>query len=179
MKGRSSAIKVEIFREGTATFAVLDGASVPRLLDRLRQWQPEFECLYSGEVKPDLAEVAPYLVRMEPDTEFANWVLAEGWGNHWGIFVVADADLRAVRQHLRRFLTVHDESGKPLLFRYYDPRVLRVYLPTCNAGELVELFGPIVYYVAEGEEPDTVLRFEVRGAELERRETQLSAPKPN
>jgi len=46
-----------------------------------------------------------------------------------------------MRQHFRRFITVHDESGKPLLFRYYDPRVLRTFLPTCNAKELAEIFG--------------------------------------
>jgi hypothetical protein len=103
---------------------------------------------------------------MEPETEFAKWVLSEGWGKHWGIFAIAEAGLRDMRQHFRRFLTVHDESGKPLLFRYYDPRVLRVYLPTCNAAELAEIFGPVVCYVAEGEEPDTALKFELRAGEL-------------
>jgi hypothetical protein len=34
----------------------------------------------------------------------------------------------------RRFLRVKDEDG--LVFRFYDPRVMRVYLPTCAAGEL-------------------------------------------
>jgi hypothetical protein len=31
-----------------------------------------------------------------------------------------------------------------LLFRYYDPRVLRVYLPSCRPSELETVFGPVV-----------------------------------
>ena len=172
MKDKLESIQAEIFREGAATFVVLDGASVPGLLDKLAQWQPEFVCLYRGEVKPDLAAVAPYLVLMEPESDFAKWVLSEGWGKHWGIFAIVEADLRTMRQHFRRFLTVHDESGKPLLFRYYDPRVLRVYLPTCNAAELAEIFGPVQCYVAEGEEPDSVLRFEARDGKLVQQESK-------
>jgi Domain of unknown function (DUF4123) len=173
MKNQSEWIEQEIFREGLATFAVLDGASVPGLLDKLAQWQPQFECLYRGELEPAVAAVAPYLVEMETGTEFADWVISGGWGKHWGIFAIVEAGLRDMRQHLRRFITVHDESGKPLLFRYYDPRVLRVYLPTCNAAELAEIFGPVACYVAEGEEPDTALLFEVREGKLERQESQL------
>lgn len=172
MKDKFESIQAEIFREGSATFVVLDGASVPGLLNKLAQWQPQVECLYSGQIKPDLAEVAPYLVLIEPESDFAKWVLSEGWGKHWGIFAIAEEGLRAMRQHFRRFLTVHDESGKPLLFRYYDPRVLRTFLPTCNAQELAEIFGPVQCYVAEGEEPDTALRFEVRDGELLQQESR-------
>jgi hypothetical protein len=45
---------------------------------------------------------------------------------------------------------VYDAKGTPFYFRYYDPRVLRVYLPTCNASELQILFGPVARYYVEG-----------------------------
>src|ERR1035437_139370 len=153
------SVEAEIFVDGANTFAVLDGASVPGLTDKLDQWQPEFVCLYRGELKPDLAEVAPYLVRLDPGTEITEWVLSKGWGNHWGIFAITEADLQAMRQHLRRFLTVYDEKGKPLLFRFYDPRVMRAYLPTCNPEELSAIFGPVASYVLEDESSRTSLRF--------------------
>src|SRR5689334_3790444 len=77
------------------TFAVLDGASIPELLDHLYgERRPEFDCLYRGDLAPDIAEVAPYLVRLEPETPFTDWCLAEGWGNHWGIFVRSRASLK-------------------------------------------------------------------------------------
>jgi len=47
-------------------------------------------------------------------------------------------------------LVVKDERGNRLVFRYYDPRVLRVYLPTCSPSELRTVFGPIECFWAEG-----------------------------
>lgn len=154
------AVSVHLFaEEGTNVFAVLDGASVPNLLSSLYQNQPECVCLYAGELEPDMAEVAPYLIRLHRNSEFTNWVIGQGWGRHWGIFAVSQADLRTLRSHFRKFLMVYDSDGKPLYFRYYDPRVLRVYLPTCNAEELKTVFGPVEYYLLEDEEPNAALRF--------------------
>jgi hypothetical protein len=64
-----------------------------------------------------------------------------------------------MRQHLRRLLTVYDEKGKPLLFRFYDPRVMRVYLPTCNSEELTAIFGPVASYILEDESSKISVRF--------------------
>lgn len=160
--------------EGVNVYAVLDGASVDDLLSQLFSLQPEYECLYRGELAPDMAEVAPYLVRLEPGAEFTNWLIEQGWGKHWGIFVTSDADLRAVRRHFRTFLIVHNSDGKPLYFRYYDPRVLRVFLPTCNAEELASIFGPINYYLLEDEDPHTLLRFQFAAGSLNREKRSLA-----
>jgi hypothetical protein len=137
--------------EGMNVYAVLDGASVPNLRLKLYDIEPEHECLYRGELDPDMAEVAPYLIKLGLGEEFTRWVMGEGWGKHWGIFVASMADLRTLRTHFRRFLMVHDNDGKPMYFRYYDPRVLRVYLPTCNAEELKTVFGPVRMYLVEDE----------------------------
>jgi hypothetical protein len=140
-------------------FAVLDGASVPGLPARLYEDEPEYVCLYRGDLAPDLAETAPYLARLEPESKFTEWLIGRGWGEHWGIFAAVPADLRAMRLHFRRFTIVMSPENKPLYFRYYDPRVLRTYLPTCNAAEAETVFGPISFYAAEGEDPDVMLRF--------------------
>jgi hypothetical protein len=158
----SEALSPFLFKgDGANAYAVLDGASVPGLLDRLYgAVRPEFACLYAGEIKPDLAEVAPYLVRLDADSEFTEWVLSEGWGKHWGVFAVAPLPFLAFRRHLRKFLIVYDSTTKPLYFRYYDPRVLRTFLPTCEEGELAEFFGPVTTWLLEDEEPGTMLRFQ-------------------
>jgi hypothetical protein len=56
-------------------------------------------------------------------------------------------------------LTVYDATGKPMLFRYYDPRVFRIFMPTCNTAELSEVFGPAAYYIMEDTDPWSLLRF--------------------
>ncbi|HJQ68333.1 MAG TPA: DUF4123 domain-containing protein [Blastocatellia bacterium] len=147
-------------------YAVLDGASVPELLDKLYGLSPTFCCLFKGELAPDMAEVAPYLVRLEPGAEFTNWVIGHGWGKHWGIFAAAEGDLRQTARHLRALLTVYDEAGRPLRFRYYDPRVLRTYLPTCNAAELATMFGPVTSFLLEDADPRAALRYHLTGAAL-------------
>jgi hypothetical protein len=141
------------------TFAILDGAAIPDLLPKLNEEAPEHICLYRGELEPDLAECAPYLVRLAKESAFTKWLLAEGWGKSWGIFVLAAADLTTLRRHFRGFLIVLSPEGKRLYFRYYDPRVLREYLPTCNTEETRTVFGPVSRYFCEGTESGQFLSF--------------------
>jgi hypothetical protein len=176
MKSISDGVKEFLFAaEGAGVFAVLDGASVAGLREKLHQTKPESVCLYRGELEPDMAEVAPYLVRLERDSEFTAWVLTEGWGNHWGIFVSTQAGLHAMRQHFRRFLIVHDSTGKPLYFRFYDPRVLRNYLPTCDREQLEQMFGPAASYVAEADQPGVLLCFRLKSGALAVERKDLAA----
>ena len=142
-------------------YAVLDGASVPKLPQLFWEHEPQRVCLYRGELGPDLAATAPYLVKLDADSPFTDLVLKDGWGKHWGIFVLApeEVHLRDLRKHFRTFLVVRDEAGGSMYFRYYDPRVLQVYLPTCNEEECRVLFGPIASYVVESKDGDQVLRF--------------------
>ncbi len=167
MSDRVDAIRGKLYRdEAASVWTILDGASVPALRQQLAELEPEQVCLYAGDLEPDMEEVAPYLVKLEREAPFTEWVLDHGWGNHWGIFAETGESMLDLRKHFRKFLTVHDESGKPMLFRYYDPRVLRVYLPTCNDEELKTLFGPVQSYMMEDENPASMLRFRLKGGSL-------------
>jgi len=169
------ALSRHLFAEqGLLVFAVLDGASISDLLDKFDELHPEHQCLRRGELKPDLAEVAPYLVRLEEGTPFTTWVLEQGWGKHWGIFALAPVELRDMRRHFRTLTMVYNPDGKLLLFRFYDPRVLRVFLPTCNEQELKAVFGPVAGYWLEDEDPGTLLRFQVSAGKLVTQKKQLS-----
>jgi hypothetical protein len=79
--------------EDAKAYAVLDGASVRELLPKLDEYQPETICLFRGELEPDMAEVAPYLIELHPESDFTRWAIEQGWGEHWGIFVVARSDI--------------------------------------------------------------------------------------
>jgi hypothetical protein len=158
------------------TYAILDGAAVPGLLDRLAADSPEHVCLYRGEMQPDLAECAPYLVVLKENSGFTNWVFQECWGKHGGIFALAPTDLKDTRKHFRTFLIVKDPDGKQLYFRYYDPRVLRIYLPTCNPEETAAVFGPVRHYLLEDENPAILLRFSPDQTPPRREAVNLSSP---
>ena len=81
----------------------------------------------------------------------------------WGVFVGARADLNELRTHLRRFLLLKGPEGKEFYFRFYDPRVLRVYLPSCRPSELEMFFGPVDAFLTEAEDPADVLEFRREG----------------
>lgn len=154
-------------------YAVLDGASIDDLLPVFEELAPEYICLYRGELDEELAACAPYLVKLEEDSEFTDWIVAEGWSNHWGIFASSDAEMKEVRKHFRTFLIVKDPDGKQIYFRYYDPRVLRIFLPTCLPHELDQLFGPLSAYHCEDEDPGNLLSFSRRNGELKTRTIEV------
>jgi hypothetical protein len=155
-------------------FAVLDGASIPSLRTTLHQLQPSHVCLYRGDLAPDIAEVAPYLVQLEPDTEFTDQLVVDGWGKHWGIFLRSTADLNAIRRHLRGLLIVNDPDARPMLFRYYDPRVLQRFLPTCSPEQIGAFFGPADSVLLENEDGTGLLRFRMAHGALKIEKRQFT-----
>lgn len=133
-------------------YAVVDGAAadadlhLPTLL-----WDSgvDHACLYEGTLAPDMAAVAPYLVRLDRGSAATRILLTDGWNRHWNLFLRSGADFATVRRHLRQFLLARDESGRRVYFRYYDPRVLPQYVESCTVGERRAFFGPIAEFVAQ------------------------------
>ena len=136
-------------------YAILDGARNDLLLPALyADNAPRWRCLMPGELEPDMAYVAPYLVELDQSSAFTRRLLAEGWGQNWGVFLASEAGLPALWRHVRTQFNVYGPQMEPLYFRYYDPRVLRGYLPTCSPRQLAEFFGPVGFFLAEGEEAE-------------------------
>ncbi len=154
-------------------YAILDGARDTRIYSRLAEGEVEAVSLFRGEQAIELVDVAPYLIPLQPDAPLTEWLFTYGWGNSWGIIVESPADLGELKRHFRSLIMVYDPEGKPLYFRYYDPRVFRVYLPTCNESELGAVFGPVNSYYVEGEQPDYMLHYARSGGALVERRVQL------
>jgi len=160
---------------------IVDAARDPRIFPMLQEFHLEYYCLYSGKLPPAMAAAAPYLVQLACDDRDTRRFLERAWGKSYGVFLKCGTHPNTLRRHLRGFLVVDDPGGNRLVFRYYDPRVLRVYLPTCNQDELRTVFGPIERFWMEDEEPATVLDYrfdEIRLIEskfsLDRAEPEVS-----
>ncbi len=159
-----------LFIEQTRVFTVLDGASVPKLPMRLYEMRPPNYCLFRGELAPDIAEVAPYLITLAPNNPFTDWVLEESFGKHWGIFIHSPYSILEMRRHFRALFTVYNEEGNPMYFRFYDPRVLQTFLPTCNGGELKSFFGKADTFFSEDDKGQNLLSFKLENNELKQAE---------
>ena len=79
------------------------------------------------------------------------------------IFMTTDV---TIPQGSTRAYLVYRRDGTPLYFRYYDPRVLRVFLPTCTPAQLKHMFGPADAFLAENEPADSLSIFRLNGEEL-------------
>jgi hypothetical protein len=124
-------------------------------------------CLYEGILPRSIARTAPYLLSFSgPWDPLLRDILAFGWGDSWGIFMTSAVDRYALRHHLRRFTKVQTESGKVLLFRYYDPRVLHPFLGAVNTEERRQFFGPIDCFWAEMDGGKRVAELTVGGTTL-------------
>lgn len=153
-KERDSKTNVlKTLNEQENLFAVLDAARSDRILALLRQSVEEYHSLYEGPHGEELEEVAPYLVSLPKMSPLLDVLINEGWGNHWGIYLICSRSFIETRRHLRKFLMVDAEGWEnKLYFRFYDPRVLRSFLPTCIPEQEAEFFGPIASFLYESVE---------------------------
>jgi len=153
---------------GASVWAVLDGARDPQIYLALLESRLDFRCLYSGRLPRLLEMNAPHLVELLPGHRLTERLLGDGWGRSWGVFLRV-VDPSNLRHHLRKFLVVQDEGGRRLVFRWYDPRVLRAYLPTCNGDDLQTVFGPVTSYLAEDSDGSDLLDFTFEHGRLRQR----------
>lgn len=141
-------------------YILFDAARAERNLYRAMELNHDHKSLYKGWAEEDLAGVAPYLFSVrQQDSDFVKWFMHEGWGRSWGTALFANAAFDDVYRHFRQFLMVKTEDKQQLYFRFYDPRVLRIFLPTCDQQQLREFFGPVRHFIAETDEPGMGTQF--------------------
>jgi len=163
----------------SSIYTILDAARDEAIYANLMISDVEEVCLYQGKRAVALAEVAPYLIELDREDSdyFLEWILNKGWGKSWGIFIESSANPDELKSHFQSLITVYDEYEKPLFFRYYDPRVLRIYLPVCNEVELQIVFGPVRHYCLETEDGNSMIEYSCDYGQLTQRIIDLSQSK--
>lgn len=140
-------------------YALLDAAREPSVLKVILESKEEHQSLYEGPQGAQLAHFAPYLIRVPQESALLDTLVQQAWSKSWGVFVTCDMPLKELRTHFRHFLTVKLPDGSQVYFRYYDPRVLRLFLPTCFPEETTQFFGPVKHFLMEAEDPKLALHF--------------------
>lgn len=145
-------------------YAILNAARDPQVYTALVNCKEKHQSLYEVPMAEQLAHVAPYLVQLQPGNGLLEPLLQSSWGNSWGVFLTSREPFDAVRKHLRHVLTGRLVDGKQVYFLFYDPRVLRHFLPSCNDEEWAQFFGPISAYLMEADPPTALLKMTARAA---------------
>jgi hypothetical protein len=135
-------------------YAILDAARDPRVLELCRESVEEFRSLYEGVKGDALEDVAPYVVRFEKGSGLLERLVCDGWGKSFGVFFESRASFKSVRRHLRRLLMVEEDATlMRMYFRFYDPRVLREFLPIATVRQADEIFADVIDgFFIEGED---------------------------
>ena len=147
-------------------YLLLDSARIEDEIETAKSLNPAFDSLYRGQSEESLASVAPYIFQVKGGSDFERWYFDKGWGDSWGIVVYSQEEMNALHKHFRKFLMVKTEDGEELYFRFYDPRVLRIFLPTCDKDQLKEFFGQVNYYICEDEDPGFGIVFSLQDGSL-------------
>lgn len=149
-------------------YAVIDTARDRRIFSLIEESGCEYETIYGKGLASTMDGRGPYLIPLHQGTSFLERLITAGWGNSWGIYLAGPTELQVIRRHLRRLFSVKLGDGRQALFRFYDPRVLRDYLPSCTDDELSQFFGPIGAIYLESEKGRELLRLSYdRAAENE------------
>lgn len=143
-------------------FGLFDAARDPRVRQLLQESVEDYQSLYDGVKGEALGNVAPYLVHLPKGSGLLERLVREGWGRSWGVYVTSPLSFDEMRRHFRRILLVDlEEKGRPtkrVYFRFYDPRVLRDFLPVCTLRQKPKMFGSNACFLLEAERGE-VLRF--------------------
>ncbi len=128
---------------GEQLYAVLDAARNPSsLLECIRERDLPSYSLFSGRLARRLDHVAPFLVSAGTDPGFLS-LWEEHFGENYGVLLLSGAPPGELWRHLRSVFVSSDEDGNEFFFRFYDPRVLGLFLPTCTPHDLSAFLGPI------------------------------------
>jgi hypothetical protein len=136
-------------------YAILDACDAPSVPERARSLGEERAVsLYNGTAQEDYWAIAPYLFKA--DLKLLVWIRELLWKEPWGIIAISTAGFGDLRAHFRRFLMVQSPEGEYWYFRFYDPRVLPVFLESSPPEDLKDFFGPVQAYAVHNPEGMTL-----------------------
>jgi hypothetical protein len=174
---RADRLEALLFSQGPSnqTFALVDAARDSGVLQLLDKSDVPYACLYKGQAAATYRAYAPYLLQLDRKSQTLERLLLNAWGSGVCYFFGSTHPPEAVHTHLRKFLFVELPDQRRAYFRFYDPRVMRAYLPTCTGQELDNLLRDLIdWIVLEDASPDVALHY-VRLHERERMDMDVQA----
>ncbi|MFQ6546307.1 DUF4123 domain-containing protein [Aestuariibius sp. 2305UL40-4] len=111
------------------TYAVLDVAKIPGLLELLEASDLDHACMFQGGAAEDLRDVAPWIARLEEGNTFTSGLFTQGDGPNQflerepGIYLRSSATFDELRKQLRKFTRLKDHTGRWSFFKFWEPRL--------------------------------------------------------
>lgn len=140
-------------------FVILDFAKKQYQVDNVKKVCNCIRSLYNDSSFKCLQEVGPYLLSISSRNRFYSFLGNKVDRRLLGLMIISKAGFDNCWKHFRKFLLVKTEDGQELYFRFYDPHVLKIFLPTCDEKQIIEFFGPVEKFIVEGDNGEEAIEF--------------------
>lgn len=131
-----------VLRTTPFLYAVIDLATAKEIRPLIdRQVGSTAVTLFAQDQPRALLHVGPWLVRLSKAPEIASALSQYDRHVAWGYYVHSTFDILSLRKSLRYFnLAQIPPDRKEVLFRYWDPRVMRLFLEVASQHQRQRLF---------------------------------------
>ncbi|NMY37605.1 MULTISPECIES: DUF4123 domain-containing protein [Pseudomonas] len=125
-------------------YLLLDSCQIENLPVRLVDLAPGSipHVLYRMTQYAELTICSPLLVCVEAHSPLAH-TFEMHWQDNAGIWLESDVDEDLLIAHLRSLVHARVDGDVSVLFRYYDPRIARLWLQDLPAGVREKVMGPV------------------------------------
>ena len=138
-----------------ATYLLLDAAKLQWGEAEIEDCGSAYRCLFRGKAGERLKDSAPYLIRLDQDSDFTKRLLtydpdlpeemtsAHLWHKSPGVIVRSRAGFDDLYRHFRKFTQVMDNDGKWYFVKFYDPAALPKLLEALGPNKARHFFGDL------------------------------------
>ncbi|MDD2050280.1 DUF4123 domain-containing protein, partial [Pseudomonas putida] len=129
----------------TPAYLLLDGVSVPDLLQRLQRWNNPVYCLYLTTRWHELADLSPCLIALSGHDDPLLAYFQEHAALEWGYLLFSNADVHKLCEHWRHLLSVEQAKGLEVMPRIADPAVMHQLFSLAEQAGSARWFGPVTH----------------------------------
>lgn len=133
----------------TKHYAIVDSAQRPHFQERLEKLRTPYCSLFDGTSEEALKDIAPLLIEHTGNLTEESLLNRElrNLGEHKPAvsYIVSDTSIDALAKHFRNFhlIRVPEQGGREMLLRWYDTRILPIWLQLLNPDQHAAFFSPI------------------------------------
>jgi len=134
-------------------YVLIDSTKHKDLIEQFLFEEPEYISLFDTSSDFELEKISPYIIKVEHETKFKEWLLAEWGENQSGFFFYSECDqLEELYQHFLTFTEIKKiDSDSSFFFNFYNPISLMLWLNAMPLLSRLEFFKVIENIIVESE----------------------------
>ncbi|WP_165957298.1 DUF4123 domain-containing protein [Pseudomonas sp. H9] len=129
----------------TPAYLLLDGVSLPDLLQRIHPWGNPIYSLYLQTRWHELSAISPCLVALNGRDDPLLAYFQEHAAREWGYLLFSNADAYDLCRHWRHVLSVQQADGVEVMPRIADPAVMHPLFNLAVQDCSARWFGPVTH----------------------------------